>query len=202
MSLPVRVVKIGGSLFERADLAQQLRSWLSQQPAAVNVLVVGGGPLADCIRDWDERFSLGQSGSHWLCIELLSISAKVLSNLLPEVAWIGRFDDLRAYLGRHRLPAAAHNLIFDLQPFLREVEPTIPPEPLPQDWSVTTDSIAARLAEAIDADELVLLKSVATPESADLSQLAADEFVDSYFPQVASRLKHVRFSTLNRISQD
>ena len=52
---PIRVVKIGGSLFQFPALVQNLRSWLASQPRALNVLLAGGGRFADAVRDLDQR---------------------------------------------------------------------------------------------------------------------------------------------------
>src|SRR5438552_4053283 len=70
----IRVVKIGGSLFEWPELSAALRRWLFSQPSAFNILIAGGGALADVIRQADRDFSFGDERSHWLCIDALSIS--------------------------------------------------------------------------------------------------------------------------------
>ncbi|QDU28443.1 hypothetical protein ETAA8_35430 [Anatilimnocola aggregata] len=193
---PIRVVKVGGSLFDLPDLGRRLRAWLAAQTPATNVLIAGGGELADVIRNWNQRFALGEERSHWLCIELLSTTAKVLSEVLVECRWIDLFADLRTCLD-DATSMADLPVVFDLQQFLYDVEPTTQPESLPHHWGVTTDSIAARLAEVVLADELVLLKSLLPPADAkDFAALAAAGYVDDYFPHIASRVKCVRYETL------
>ncbi|WP_425614392.1 hypothetical protein NA78x_004259 [Anatilimnocola sp. NA78] len=196
---PVRVVKVGGSLFDTPDLRLRLQAWLCNEPPAVNVLVAGGGELAECIRRWDARFSLGEERSHWLCIELLAVSAKVLSDLLIDCRWVTQFCDLQRLVIAEQDRTRREPIVFDLQQFLRELEPQQPPEPVPHNWSVTTDSLAARLAEVLQADELVLLKSV-LPSAAmdDFEALCAAGYVDGYFPRIASRVKCVRFAQVTR----
>ena len=52
----------------------------------------------------------------------------------------------------------------------------------------TSDSIAARLAEVLGADEVVLLKSQDPPSQASLAELAASGYVDAWFPEAAAGL--------------
>ena len=54
--------------------------------------------------------------------------------------------------------------------------------PLPERWNVTSDSIAARVARALNADELVLLKSVAWPDG-DIAEAARRGIVDEHLPR-------------------
>ncbi|MEM7558752.1 MAG: hydantoinase/oxoprolinase family protein, partial [Planctomycetota bacterium] len=54
-SSEVRVVKVGGSLLDIPNLGDRLASWLSQQPRAVSLFVVGGGGLVDAVRDLDSK---------------------------------------------------------------------------------------------------------------------------------------------------
>jgi aspartokinase-like uncharacterized kinase len=77
---------------------------------------------------------------------------------------------------------------------------------LPHPWQATSDSIAARLAEVLAAD-LVLLKSanppVKRPEVGDratwLAELAAREYVDAWFPQAAASIRRVEMVNLRNL---
>ena len=51
MSGPRIVVKVGGSLFDWPDLGERLCRWLAVQEEKEILLVPGGGPTADVIRD-------------------------------------------------------------------------------------------------------------------------------------------------------
>lgn len=196
-TLPLRIVKVGCSLFERRQLPSQLRCWLAAQRPAIHVLLAGAGELAESIRTWHDRFPLSEADSHWLCIEALGITAQVLQSMLPAVPLLQRFDELQSRISELQLLARPAALVFDVRQFLREVEPTAPPLPLPHRWQVTSDSIAARLAELLRGDELVLLKSRPCPEQqADVTALVEQGYVDEYFLQIAPRLQRVTLSQL------
>ena len=59
-----RVIKVGGSLLDWPPLPRAIGSWLATQPAALNVLICGGGPLAETIRRADRDFRLGDETAH------------------------------------------------------------------------------------------------------------------------------------------
>ena len=62
-------------------------------------------------------------------------------------------------------------------------------KPLPDDWSVSSDSIAARAAGYLGAVELVLLKST-------LADGDQPDYVDGYFAVAARGIPRVRFVNL------
>jgi aspartokinase-like uncharacterized kinase len=195
--LNVRVVKVGGSLFSRGDLGRRLKAWLGNQIPAQHVLIAGGGELADVLRGWDELHSLGEERSHWLCIRALSITSSVLAAILPEAVQLNRFAELQSHLQTARQLAGCAAIVFDPHEFLRIEEPNLPPGPVPHNWTATTDSLAARLAEVIGADELALLKSVPPPKAiVSLDELAACGYVDKHFPTIAARLRRVSFQVI------
>lgn len=179
---PVRVVKAGGSLLRRQPEAQAkdfptaLRSWLSRQSPAVNVLIAGGGEFTDVIRRVDAMHGLGDEAAHWLCVDALSLTARLLSRIV----------NAKVITQAEELPAITTGVcVFDPGPFLRAVEPFLGLTPLPHSWVVTSDSIAARITEHLAAHELVLLKSC-------LPAVAATPYVDDFFSTAAANLNLVR----------
>ena len=191
MSRIVRVVKVGGSLLDWTLLPRAFEQWLERQPPALNVLLCGGGRLADCVREADRSFFLGNEQSHWLAVDCLSITARLLAAILHLQPPIERFAELL----EKAQSAAAETLVFDCQEYLRAYEPTAPGVRLPYDWSATSDSIAARLAATLSAEELVLLKSNSAC-STSLAELAGSGFVDAHFPVACRGLTQPRIVNL------
>jgi aspartokinase-like uncharacterized kinase len=181
-----RIIKLGGSLLDFDGLVPQFRRWLAAQSPATNVVVVGGGPLADTIRDAFARHELTEEAAHWLCVRLLGVTAELVHNFLPESSLVDRFADLSSDGHQGRL------VLFQTEHFLRNEEPSLSPSPLPHNWNVTSDSITARLAALIHAGELVLLKSGLPRAEATPSDMAQDGYVDPYFPQAAAGLPVIR----------
>jgi aspartokinase-like uncharacterized kinase len=190
----VRVVKVGGSLFQWAGLRESLIGWLAAQSPAANVLVAGGGQLADVIREADARFALGQEASHWLCVEVLGVTARLLSKVLRQSRLAVTLEEARQLVS---LAAPDQPIVFCPVRFLREVEFQLDAHPLPHTWDATSDSIAARVAVALRAEELVLLKSAEPPENKETS----GDYVDACFPQAAKGLSQVRFVNLRQFAE-
>ncbi|HIF33325.1 MAG TPA: hypothetical protein EYG57_05660 [Planctomycetes bacterium] len=182
--LPVRVVKVGGSLFDFEGLVPALREWIDTQSPATHILIAGGGPFTDVVRQIDDRFSIGSVNSHWMCVRLLDCTTRMMVLLLPEADLVTRFEELEIYCQYNEGRIVA----FSCEQFLQQLDPQAKEEQLPQDWSVTTDSIAARLSSAIDADELVLLKSCDPIPLANAPQLALAGYTDDHFGSVAAGL--------------
>ncbi len=197
----IRVVKVGGSLFDEPRLPQLFGNWLSLQPVATNVLLAGGGALVDAVRRLDRVHALGEERSHWLAVQAMSVTASLLADLLPSAVLVERFDKLAALLTNDKPAPELQVLIFDCWKFLREVEPSVPGPRLPHLWQATSDSIAARLAVAIEhsgrtISELVLLKSKLPARGATLAEAAAAEVVDACFADLAKGLPRVRLVNL------
>jgi hypothetical protein len=123
---------------------------------------------------------------------VLTASARLVAAILPQADLISRFDQLRGALSR----GGRRVMAFEVEDFLRHDESGSPGCALPRDWRVTSDSIAARLALAIGAHDLVLLKSTGLPPGATKSSAAAMGLVDEYFPVAAQSLGAVRWVNL------
>ena len=177
-----RVIKVGGSLLQKTDLTQRFEQWFITQPKALrNLVVVGGGAIVDELRAADERFHIPQATSHRLAIQAMSLTGHLFAELASGFKY------------RTTLPAEteAGNWVVDVASILTEDNSR---EVLPVGWHVTSDSIAAWLANLVDADDLVLLK--AAEYRYDALECAADAgFVDLYLPSIANREK-LRFGCL------
>jgi aspartokinase-like uncharacterized kinase len=181
----LRVIKLGGSLLDLDGLADRLQSWLATQSPTRCLIIVGGGRLADEIRGACLRHHLDDVAAHWLCVRLLGVTSELVHRLLPSWRLVKRYEELPAAL------AVDKPVLFDTEQFLREMEPMLPGTALPQSWDVTSDSIAARLAAVLDADELVLLKS-SLPTAATMIETRESGYVDRFFPTVAAALRSMR----------
>ena len=181
---------MGGSLLHWMDCIAEVPRWLTGQPAMTNVLIAGGGVLADEVRDLDRKRQLSAETSHRMAIEAMAINSHLLRALVLESRWLelsrheGRFDSLH------------DGGLWIIEPvdFMNHVDAMAEGQSLPIGWHVTSDSIAARLAEIVNAEELVLFKSALpeTNESCSRRDAAAAGFVDEYFPEATARLVQVR----------
>ena len=189
----VRVVKIGGSLFDYPDLATAWGEWVAREPEMMTVIIAGGGPYADLVRQWDQRFSLSEETAHWMCVASMNVTAALLHQRLPGVHLL---DDWQALRERVASASQQEATVFSVESFLKNVEPSLPGDSLPQTWAVSSDSIAARVAEVLAAEELVLGKSVSISPGSDWDQLADEGSVDAYFPEIAARLAVIRWVNL------
>ena len=192
--IPIRVVKVGGSLLNWPELPRALERWLAAQPPATHALLCGGGSLADAIRQAERNFDLSEEASHWLAVDTLHVTAGLLAALMPRARRVSTLADAQAIVAA----APPVLLLFDPCEFLRADESQASGAALPHSWQATSDSIAARLAEVLPADELILLKS-SSPPADDLAALAAAGYVDAHFPQAARGLGCVRFVNLRGV---
>jgi aspartokinase-like uncharacterized kinase len=201
--MDVRVVKLGGSLLDDADVAAKYRRWLNTQRPARNVLIVGGGKLVEVLRQADRIHSLDASLLHWLAIDCLGINARLVAGLLREAELVAEWNGLRRRL-LQMLPAGqSGTLVFDVTGFMRQIEPRLPGARLTHGWNVTSDSIAARVAAGLAAGELVLLKSALPSEEPQTTQALADiGYVDESFPTIAREVRMIRCVNLRQSNTD
>ena len=188
------VVKVGGSLLTSDDFPGRLRTWLTAERTARGethfVLIAGGGKWVDAIRRVDAASPLGEERAHWLCISIMDVTAGLVAAMLPEIVTVETWEVLSS---RVQEPGVT---ILKPSQFLRDVEPNAAGTRLPANWSVTSDSIAGRLAIVLAADELCLLKAAAPParhgDEDWLDQLAAAGYVDEFLPTLRDELPTCR----------
>lgn len=178
------IIKVGGSLYHHAEFAAIGAAWAKLAQTHRLVLLPGGGPFADQVRAADARFQLSDSTAHWMAILAMDQYAYLLADLIPQAVLV------RDLAGAGVACAAGHLAV--LAPAMLLLQS----DPLPHSWHITSDSIAAWLAQYTNVSLLVLLKSVAgvyeTADSASLLRqvsrqaLAHYDVVDPDFAQFLS----------------
>jgi len=163
-------VKIGGSLLELPDLVRRLDT-LRSQWGPRPLLIVGGGLAADLVRAWDQQHQLREERSHWLALDSLELTARLLATLWPTTC-VASHDEVEAIWKQGGIP------LIRARSWFEEAGRVNAPTP-PQTWETTTDAISAWLARESRAESLWLLKSVANPSS--LSEATLRELVDPQF---------------------
>src|SRR5258708_38397420 len=142
--MTLTVVKIGGSLYDLPDLGSRLRSWLGTLTSSKVLLVPGGGPTADVIREFDRIHGLGEKIAHHLALRSLTLNAWFLAELLGVPVLNPRRNDWEGVA------------LLDGYAFGQDADVSLM---LPACWDATSDSVAAVAAIVLQASELVLLKS-------------------------------------------
>jgi len=154
------VVKLGGSLLADPPRLQRTLDTVGSIAAAGRIVVIpGGGPFADAVRDIDGRLGLSADAAHWMAILAMDQYSYVLASRLPNAALVESRDECVRALDQGALAVLAPSR------WLKAADP------LPHSWEVTSDSLAAWLAGELGASRLVLVKPAG----------AGEPLVDPYF---------------------
>ncbi len=172
------VIKVGGSLYDMPDLRDRLPRFLAALPSHHVVLVPGGGITADVVRRFHDLHQLDDEASHWLAVRCLAVNAHFLSTVLANSAVVERTNEVKPVLQAGKVG------IFDVYQFAIDDEQNR--LRLPHTWGVTSDSLAIRIAESIEAAGLVLLKSVDIG-SISWAEAGRRGFVDPFFGEIVQR---------------
>lgn len=157
-SRPDAVLKVGGSLSKGPDLLPLCHA-IARLGAQHRLLIVpGGGAFADQVRDHDRRYRLSPTTAHRMALLAMDQYGHFLSDQMPAAALVANLPSAHQALDDGRaailLPAALLNQA----------------DPLPHSWEVTSDAIAAWIAQLTGARRLILLKDVDGLFSADPGQ--------------------------------
>jgi probable H4MPT-linked C1 transfer pathway protein len=193
-SIRPTVVKVGGSLYDLPDLGSRLRAWLASCPATQVVLVPGGGTSVDHLRLVDKQQHLGAERAHWLALQAMSFNARLLEGILqlPGLVVSGDPPEFPVLWRQGKM------IVLDAYLFCQGDRGRL--GELPCSWDVTSDSVAARVAEVVGAERLVLLKSVDIPEVCDWETASQQGHVDRYFAQIAARAFAKRTGAIGTIN--
>ena len=143
------VVKIGGGLTAVSGALRRVCDTVARAAQQRPIVVVpGGGPFADAVRQFDRQVGLSPEAAHWMALLAMDQYAHVLADLMPGSALLEEPGAIPDYLGSGRA------LVLAPSRWMRAADV------LPHSWDATSDSIAAFVAGALGADRLVLVKPV------------------------------------------
>lgn len=189
------VIKLGGSLYDYAplqDVLTTIQSWFQSggcYSGGVPLLIPGGGAAADVVRNWQKHHHIEEEQAHWLACDALEWNARVIQSVLTSAQLVDNlFQTLNAW-ERGFFP------ILRTSTALHLAESSLPegiqPEPLPHNWDVTSDSIAAWFACQWQAQILLLCKSIPLPENFTATDASKSGLVDPYFPGLAGYIPQI-----------
>jgi aspartokinase-like uncharacterized kinase len=170
------VVKLGGSLLGTPELKQWLQLLAKGSDGRI-VIVPGGGVFADTIRAQQAFGQYDDTAAHFMALLAMEQYGYVLQSLQPDLVAASSELEIAERSWQHRAIVwmPSHMVLAD--------------EDIPQNWNVTSDSLAAWLAAKIGADRLVLVKHEAVAEQPlPLQRLQQEGIVDSAFAQFSQRL--------------
>lgn len=168
------VIKLGGSLAG----SERLRAVLQMVTEAERpvVIVPGGGRFADTVRSEQHRLGLSNDAAHTMALLAMHEMAFVMAALQPDIEVAETVAEIGAALERNRVPVWA--------PF----EMACQDASLPRDWSLTSDGLAAWLANVLGVPTVVLVKSCPIDRDATAAELARTGVVDPVFARLVVEL--------------
>jgi aspartokinase-like uncharacterized kinase len=167
------VIKLGGSLLRQPRLGSILA--LVGAAARPVVVVPGGGPFADAVRETQAELGLDDATAHRMALIAMHQTAFALAALQPRLVPAETLPEMRRALATGMAP-----VWFPSRLCARDRR-------IPQDWSITSDGLAARLAERLGASEVLLVKSCPVSRDADLAELTRVGVVDPSFAGIVER---------------
>ena len=134
-----QVVKIGGSLFPdyAIELAKRLKNTSS-------VIILGGGEFANLIRKYDSKIKFSDETNHWTAIDCMEIIAKLVNDKVETAQLAYAIDEVSQIIDDGFTP------IFVVSDFLKSEDP------FECSWDVTSDSIAAYVANLLNANLFIV----------------------------------------------
>jgi aspartokinase-like uncharacterized kinase len=155
----ISVIKIGGGVAAYPGGIDKVCAAVAEASRHHRIVVVpGGGPFADAVREFDRRVGLSPDAAHWMAMLAMDQFAHVLASRIPGALLVDEPGAISA------AASAGGTAVLAPSRWMRSADV------LPHSWEVTSDSIAAFIAGALDAARLILVKP-----------MEGDETVDSYF---------------------
>lgn len=163
------VVKLGGSTAGAAELDV----WIAALAGSAMPLVVvpGGGPFADIVREAQRDMGFSDAAAHRMAILAMEQFGQIILDRHPRFVPARGVGDIEAALVTRRIPVWMPS------------ELALSAPEISQSWEVTSDSLAAWLAGRLGAWTLLLIKQTDDfSADDDVATLSARGVVDAALP--------------------
>jgi len=156
------VVKLGGSLYNTPELKLWLENLADASISTPIVIVPGGGPFADQVREAQTLHHFNDAVAHHMALVAMKQFGLMLTGLEAQCQ---QFSALK--------PKQALSVWLPNDSLLSEAV-------LPHTWDLTSDSLALWLASKLQAEKLFLVKHVHSSTSS-IQQLTSNHVIDRSF---------------------
>ncbi|GAB4265799.1 MAG: hypothetical protein Kow0065_16610 [Methylomicrobium sp.] len=170
----MKVIKLGGSLERCGALQDCLLKALGFREQGV-VVVPGGGDFAEQVRLSQQRWAFDDQAAHEMAILAMRQMARLVQAICRDFTIASTLDDIVGLLEGGNPVVWAPDVV-ELNRF-----------GIPASWEVTSDSLAAWLAERLKADELILVKSAPIRSASHVLEYVDAGVVDPAFPRFTER---------------
>ena len=168
------IVKLGGSLYNTPKLKcwlTMLDAYAKQQPV---IIVPGGGPFANQVRDAQQLHHFNDSYAHHMAILAMAQFGLLIKGITPNCQ-LFYFPTDRA--------ASPKGLSVWLpnKALLSQTE-------IMHSWTVTSDSLALWLADKLNAEQLILVKQNHDSGNRSITELSKLDVLDAGFQHLFSQI--------------
>ena len=167
------VIKLGGSLLSSGSLQEWL-SVIVEHGAGKLVIVPGGGIFADMVRDAQQKWKFDDKAAHQMALLAMEQYAHLLQSYAPDLGLSDSIEGIEKAIGLNQvpvwLPCRMINACQDVS----------------ANWDLTSDSLALCLAEQLNAEHVILLKSLSS-NNLNARQLSESGMVDKGFPEFVKK---------------
>jgi dihydroneopterin aldolase len=166
------VVKLGGSY----AFSAHLHDWLEALARCAGrvVVVPGGGPFADAVRDAQGVMGFDDRAAHHMALLAMEQFGAALAALAPVFTLAASREAIEDAVAQGCVPVWVPTTMVLAAP------------EIPASWDVSSDSLAAWLAGQLGAPRLLLVKQVELPASlVRLQDLVVQGVLDAAFPRFA-----------------
>lgn len=167
------VVKLGGSLLGSPELPQWLDTLVKISDGKV-LIVPGGSIFADAVREAQQRTHIDDATSHHLALLAMDQFGLLLAGMNPNLVTASSELEIAERGWQHRgivwLPS--HMVMAD--------------EHIAKNWKVTSDSLSAWIANKINSEHLIIVKSAHLSNytaTVSVQTLKDAQLLDEAFPE-------------------